>query len=174
MRRTKAFLGMVAALAFSCLLPAACAKDLSHVTLLHVLGCVSQPTALVHLNSDFSDPGSFRVRYLYGIRDPVDGKERDLLLIVYGKDRKTARLFLISIGGADLGGKLLLGDAASLHTSHGYWLVGDLLNGGFATFWWLQGLVDGASVTPLRIVPRSEVSKPASPCWWKPAVQNPK
>lgn len=168
MRPTRIFVRTALCLVLLCLLSlVAEAQTLAYGRLLQVMGCLSQKDAPVHLDSDYSDTQSFRVRLLYGVRDTVDKTESDLLLIVYGKDRKSALLFLIAIDRPDLGGKMLFRDAASVEKMRDHWDVGELYNGGFATHRWLQRLVDRTSGTSLRVIPRSEVRAATAACWWK-------
>lgn len=145
------------------------AKPLAYGRLVQVMGCLSQKNAPIHLDSDYSDAKSFRVRYVYGVRDTVDEKESDLLLIVYGKDDEHAMLLLLAIDKPDLAGMILFRDAAPVEYIRNHWEIGELYNGGVGTYRWLRRLVARASATPLRAIPRSDVTVPAAACWWKPA-----
>jgi hypothetical protein len=146
-------------------------KKLQYSDVLQVIGCLQQSYPPVNLRPDYSGPTSFRVRYALGVEEISihNGvvKKPEILVIVYGQDGKTAKLYELWPAEAETDGKFSFRNFGSLQRQRGRWALLKILQGGIGTYKSTQQQADELSKTPLRVIPHSAVTVPAETCWTK-------
>ena len=134
-----------------------------HTELTQALNCLTRREVRLGLDPSFADEKAYRVSCFYGVRDPDAGRDNELDLIVYGRDRRSALLYELLVAGNAACPHFSLINAASLKLNHGRWLVTETLGGAYS-YKRIQQLADSLSKRSVMRIPRAEAAASCAEC----------
>jgi hypothetical protein len=118
-----------------------------------LMNCLTENLKGAKFDAKKADLAFFRVKYWYGIFQPLDDKSNTLYLLILHRDQKTATLYVLSPENKNGKDIYLLGNVGMFENKSGRFVLKEAF-GGLATYAYLQKIVDIISKKPEIRIPK--------------------